>query len=431
MGTEPIADRTRDPGRGRPGREYVCGLIGLALMLFLPGCSPAKDPAEAAGRRTGSPLSRGEFERALLLSGELQAVRSIAIKSPETNTFQMRIQFMAEEGAFIKKGEDLLDFDNSALAEQVRDLESRILDAETQIVSKRNQLASSLKDLEIQVAEREYEHQRTKLEASVDREVLSRKEHAERTLAATKATEELAEVHERIELTRDRGTAELDVLMINRDKLIKDLQSAQQGVDLLSIKAPEDGLVVYERRQNSTLRFQEGDSCWPGQGVIRLPDLSEMQVVFGVNEVDAPLLEVGMPVRVSLDAFPGRELDGEIRKIPSMAVKRDESSKVAIFKVVASLSETWVGEMKPGMSALGRVVFDRRSNVPLVARNAVRFDGEQYWYDPPEGDEAAPLLIAPVDRNDWYYALPEDDFANIGGEPRDTAAAPVDPGGQS
>ena len=46
-----------------------------------------------------------------LLRGELRAVRSIAVKAPETNIFQMRIQFMAEEGSQVEPGDPLLDFD--------------------------------------------------------------------------------------------------------------------------------------------------------------------------------------------------------------------------------------------------------------------------------------------------------------------------------
>ena len=52
-----------------------------------------------------------------------------------------------------------------------------------------------------------------------------------------------------------------------------------RDVDLLTIEAPTDGLVVYASRERSTAKWQEGDSCWPGQTLMRLPDLSEMQVV--------------------------------------------------------------------------------------------------------------------------------------------------------
>jgi len=412
------------------GGALILGLVGLTHLLGCGAPAPSVIAAEARGNAT---IHRGDFERELLLTGELRAVHSVAIKAPQTNQFQMRIQFMAEEGAFVEQGDALLDFDNSALAEQVRDLESQILDAEIQIGTKRAEMASSIKDLEIEVAEAEYEFGRSRLEASVDAEVLSRKEYGERQLAHSKATQELEEIHERIVLTRERGTTELEVLEINRDKLKKDLLVARQGVELLSIKAPAAGLVVYERRRGTTLRYQEGDSCWPGQGVMRLPDLSEMQVEFAVNEVDSPLLRVGMPVQISLDAFPDRELKGKIVRIPSMAVKRSENSKIAIFRVLADLSETWAGEMKPGMSALGRVVVEHRTDVPLIARAMVRFDGEQYRLiaDPADGAQGSGRPIEPVARNESFYLLSEEEYARLTGAAPHTAVVDAGAGGAS
>jgi multidrug efflux pump subunit AcrA (membrane-fusion protein) len=396
----------------------------MALILattLAAGCAGPEMAAEP-GQSHAAPeaiVSRGDFERELLLTGELEAVRSISIKSPQTSIFQMRIQFMAEEGTAVKKGDPILDFDNSSLADRVRELETQILDAEMQIVAKRNELASAMKDLEIQVAERQFEHDRAKVEATIDEAVLSRKEYNERQLTYEKSARELDEIHERIAKTRKSGKADLDVLIIDRDKLRKDLISAENDLEHLSLKAPAEGIVVYEKRRRSTLRFQEGDSCWPGQSIIQLPDLSEMQVEFTVNEVDAPLLEVGVPVRISLDAFPGRELLGEIKHIPSMAVKPTDDSKIAVFRVKASLHDTWVGEMKPGMSVLGRVVVERRENVPLVARHSVRFDGTGYRLQ--EGPDSTGATdgrtIQPIARNASHYVISEEEYARLGGEP--------------
>jgi hypothetical protein len=102
-----------------------------------------------------------------------------------------------------------------------------------------------------------------------------------------------------------------------------------------------------------------------------------------------------------------------------MAVKRNADSKVAIFKVLASLAETWEGEMKPGMSALGRIVVAERQAVPLAPRAAVHFDGESYWIRPSGSDfeSAVSMRIEPVARNELYYLLSEDDYARLGEPP--------------
>jgi multidrug efflux pump subunit AcrA (membrane-fusion protein) len=398
--------------RDRAGKSAWILAWALAAGLCQ-GCAPVGS-SDTPHDPPLEPVTRGRFVKQLLLTGELEAVRSISVKSPQTSLFQMRIQFMAEEGSIVEPGDPLLDFDNSSLAARVRDLETSILDAETRIVSKRNELASAMKDLEIRIAELEYEHGRAKLDASVDPQVVADKEYSERQLAFRKAAEELEEIHERVERTRDRGTAELDVLTIERDKLRADLLSAREDLDLLSIKAPTRGLVVYNHRQGTSLRFQEGDSCWPGQGILELPDLSEMQAVLWVNEVDAPALTTGTPLSMRLDSFPGRELGGRIEQIPSMAIKRRDDSKIALFRVVASLDETWVGEMKPGMSVLGTIVVAEQEGAPLVSRSAVRFDGEVHWL---ENWGAAAERIEPLDRTPTHYLISEDEFARlIGGQ---------------
>ena len=89
-----------------------------------------------------------------------------------------------------------------------------------------------------------------------------------------------------------------------------------------------------------------------------------MEVQFQVSEVDAHRLHVGMPVGISVDSIPGRTFQGEITNIPSMAVTLDEDSAIRIFRVTCTLSRTDNGQMKPGMSALGRMV-NVRQHVPI------------------------------------------------------------------
>ncbi|MDH3784153.1 MAG: efflux RND transporter periplasmic adaptor subunit, partial [Acidobacteriota bacterium] len=307
-------------------------------------------------------------------------------------------------------GDPLIGFDDSSLADRVRVLEAEILNAEIAILSSHNQLASQLKDLEIELAEKQFERDRAALLASIDPEVLSRKEYSERQLAFSKAEESLAETQERLALTQGRGTTQAEVLRIDREKKKKDLRTARSDLSLLTIQAPAAGLVVFATRDRTTTKHQEGDSCWPGQVLVSLPDLSEMKAVFLVNEVDAPQLEVGMPIEIDLDAFPGQTVSGQIEHIPSMAVRRSDSSKIAIFRVEATLSETWSdGMMKPGMSARGRVVLDRHADAPLVARGSVASDGETYWLFTASGR----TTIDPIARNSTHYLLTEDAWSQL------------------
>lgn len=406
-----------------------------------PAAKGSTDIATSKGRLDPAPpLFRGDFEEEVLLTGELKAVRARTIVAPETSIFQMRIQYLPEEGSEVKQGAPLVDFDNTALADRVQDLETRILDAETQIAAKRSELATSLMDLEIERTQKKYEADKAVVRAAIDPEVVSRKEFAERQFEKRKALMELAEVQERIDRTHSKGQAELDVLIIDKEKLERDLLSTRKDLEILSVKAPQDGLVVYEYREGSQLKWREGDNVWPGQPVVSLPDLSEMEVLFSVSEVDAPRLRAGMPLRITIDSVPQRELSGRIVEIPSMAVTRDSDSRVRIFRIRSTLSETIHGVMKPGMSVLGRVSLGRRAGALLVAREAVTQDGTRYRITKRNGGSAAAEQqeIHPVGRNATHYLLepgPDTDSADRSAaevsapapRPSETPAAPTEP----
>ena len=81
-----------------------------------------------------------------------------------------------------------------------------------------------------------------------------------------------------------------------------------------------------------------------------------------------------------------------------------------MFKVAARLSETWVGEMKPGMSALGTLVLDSRTDAPIVARHAVVVDGTEYWL---RGRSGAEHRIEPLSRNERFYLISEEQYARL------------------
>ena len=83
-------------------------LAVIACVLAHTGCATGGDAERGvAGEPSLSTLTRGDFQRDLLLTGELEAVRSISIKAPQTALFQMRISFMAEEGSLVDKGDPL------------------------------------------------------------------------------------------------------------------------------------------------------------------------------------------------------------------------------------------------------------------------------------------------------------------------------------
>jgi multidrug efflux pump subunit AcrA (membrane-fusion protein) len=104
--------------------------------------------------------------------------------------------------------------------------------------------------------------------------------------------------------------------------------------------------------------------------LINLPDLSAMVVKATVSEVDAAQVDSGQEVLVSLDAFPGMAYRGIVAKKGTLARRKEHGSKINVFDVDIDIIDK-DENLKPGMSASGRIIVDHFSDVLSVPLDAV------------------------------------------------------------
>ncbi len=319
-------------------------------------------------------VQRGSIRKILLLDGELRAVRSRTIYS---NTSEdAKIVYMPPEGTVIKAGERVVELDSSTILTKIKDTEDRIVAAENEIVRTSSQQEAQLRDLEVELSRLWLAFEQAKLKAKVPAEVLARREFQEAQLALEKAKTEYDNHLAKIEQKKKEFAAELQVKTIDRDKLKVQLDRAKGNLDGMRIKAPADGMVLYGEHWEGRRKMQVGDVVWGGWPIVRLPDLTEMEVLAMVNEVDGPKLSVGSRCEVRLDSYPDTIITGQVQEISQTAIKAGWMSKAKIFRVTISLDKTVTEIMKPGMSAQVSVTVSESQPELLIPRSAVRFEGE-------------------------------------------------------
>jgi HlyD family secretion protein len=284
---------------------------------------------------------------------------------------------MPPEGTVVKAGDLALELDSTNTLNKIKDNDEKIVAAENEIVRVKSQHESSLRDLEVELSKLWLAFEQAKLKAKVPNEVVSRREFQEGQLALEKAKTEYENHLNKIEQKKKEQTAELQVKIIEKDKLKVQLDLAKSNLDGMKIKAPTDGMVLYNDHWNERRKLQVGDLVWPGWPVVQLPDLTEMEVLAQVNEVDGPRLSIGARAEVRLDSYPDKVITGEIKDISQTAIKANRMAKAKIFRVTISLDQTLMEIMKPGMSALVSVTIGETQPNLLVPRATVRFDGER------------------------------------------------------
>lgn len=155
-----------------------------------------------------------------------------------------------------------------------------------------------------------------------------------------------------------------------------------------NVVAPMDGVVLTKNVEIGESITSGVSSFNAGTVLFSVADVSKMIVKAGVNEVDIGKIKVGMPVKVTLDAYPKVFFNGRIDRI-APAVRLDE--KVRVFDVEIRL-DAQGRELRSGMTANIEVVGERKPKVLTVPVESVfqRDDQEIVFLRKPVDPKAPP-----------------------------------------
>jgi multidrug efflux pump subunit AcrA (membrane-fusion protein) len=365
------------------------------------GPSPASVPS---GRYTVK-VSRGSIKKKLILSGELRAVRShtiFALTSEET-----KITYLPPEGTAVKAGDRLVELDSTTVLSKINDINEKIIAAENEMVKTRSTGESAMRDMGIKLSQLWLPYEKAKVDARIPAGIEDQRTYQQKQLDLAKAKAEYEAQQKKMEDKKKEQASDLEVKTIDMQKLKIQLDQARADLAGMNIKAPADGMVVYANHWAERRKIQVGDVVWGGFPIVTLPDMSAMEVLARVNEVDGPKLSVGEKATVILDSYADQEINGAIKEISQTATKASWMAKAKIFDVAISLDKTITDIMKPGMSARITVEVGDYPDELIVPRAAVQFSAGEPQVLRAEGPDYKMRVIAVTIKaaDPFYYAL--------------------------
>jgi HlyD family secretion protein len=164
-------------------------------------------------------------------------------------------------------------------------------------------------------------------------------------------------------------TAQLDEAN-SRASLIRaesGLQLAQERLNDVTIRAPITGVVIERPVEIGTIIASASQNVSGGTILMKMADLSIMQVRALIDETDLGRVRQGLEVVVRVEAYPERTFNGNVLKIEPQAVI---DQNVTMFPVLVQLDNT-SGLLKVGMNADIEVQIATRDNVVVVPNSAV------------------------------------------------------------
>jgi RND family efflux transporter MFP subunit len=153
--------------------------------------------------------------------------------------------------------------------------------------------------------------------------------------------------------------------------------SGNASTQLARVTAPMNGVVIKKGVELGDTITSGVSSFSAGTVVFTVADLASLIVKVNLNEVDIAKVQVGQPVRITLDAYPQRAFTGRVRFVAPAA---DLVEKIKVFKVEVALDEL-TDSFKTGMSANVEILGERREKAVSVPLEALqRRDGQTVVY---------------------------------------------------
>lgn len=165
------------------------------------------------------------------------------------------------------------------------------------------------------------------------------------------------------------------------------LRMAEVNLGYTTIKSPVRGTVI-DRRVNIGQTVVASLNA-PSLFLIA-KDLKRMQVWASVNEADIGQIRVGMPVRFTVDAYPGQSFRGTVTQKRMNATM---TQNVVTYTVVVTTDNS-SGELIPYLTASVKFEVDKRAGVLMVPNVALRWKPEASHIDAAASVENAPASAA-------------------------------------
>lgn len=296
-------------------------LWGAALIVTASAC---KKPAEQPPEFELIPVERRDIDLTVSAAGAIQPVLTVEVKSKASGEI---IGMHVQSGADVRAGQLLAEVDQRIPRNAVEQASANLDVAQAQLNNAQMQVARADTLYKAQaITETEYE--------------TARLAFASATAGVVRARTEL--------------------------------RAARDALGDTRLLAPVSGTIIDKYVELGTVISSPTRDVGGGTVILTMANLDTVQLQAMVDETDIGKISTGLPVRITVDAYPRRPFQGTVLKIEPKAQVRQN---VTMFPVMVNIANP--GHLlKPGMNAEFEVDVGHRSNVLAVPNAALRRDDD-------------------------------------------------------
>lgn len=309
----------------------IIGIIVATLVTYMAIPSRKSDEAPPP------PHSAHVAARYVAAEGKVEALEGFDIEVGSDLTQRIE-KFLVKEGAAVKKNDVLVRLDSRDLSARLTEVEKELSVAQSRLKevasgSRAEEIRKASATLEAALADEELEGKNLKRsEELFGKGLIARSDLDERERAMKVASAKVKEAGESKKLLQ-KG-AKRETVKLHEDSVEEARASVEYYRRLLDktvIRSPIDGRVIEKY-------LDEGEIVIPETPIITVADVENIRINAEVDETDSGKVNIGDPVDITSDAYPGRVFKGEIEEIAdyvgSRKIKPNNTAKNLDMKVL-------------------------------------------------------------------------------------------------
>ncbi|MEP7383500.1 MAG: efflux RND transporter periplasmic adaptor subunit [Gemmatimonadota bacterium] len=351
-------------------------IAAVALAIAIPGAWLLARDAGVDDPTVVATVKRGDFASVVTTSGELRARKFVQIQGPanaqQAEAYQMKISTIVPEGTVVKEGDVVAELDRSTLAAKLAEVALALTKAEAQYEQAMldstlnlSKAREEMRSMDLQLEEKRLAKEQAVYEAPTVRR--------QAEIDLEKATRALAQAKVDYKTKTEQAQAKMREVGADQDRQRNRLNVVREVMAGFTIKAPASGMVIYVKEWNGRKKTAGSQINPWDPTVATLPDLTQMESITYVNEIDVRKIAAGQPVSVSLDADPSKRLLGKVVSVANVGEQRPNAdAKVFEVKVSVEQADT---TLRPGMTTSNAVETLVLKDVLFVPIEAVVNDG--------------------------------------------------------
>ena len=344
-------------------------------------------------------VKRGTLDIKVYSRGELRPTNSVMLMAPPVvGGGALQIVKLLKTGTRVNPGDVVIEFDPSEQEYKLEQARSGLAEAEQQIAKSKADAAVSAAQDKVSLLKARFDVRRAELDVSRN-ELLSTIDAQKNVLALDEAKRRLAQLEQDVKSRVASNAASLAVLEEKRNKSRLDMQQAQQAIDSMHVKSTMGGVIAIKDNMDAMGGFffsgmvlpeyREGDVVRSGRAVAEVLETADMEIKAKITENDRANVNVGQPIEVRIDAYPGLVLPGKVKSVAGLATGNWWSSDGtrrfdASFKVEkidqrlrsGQTAEVTIAgqEIKDALFLPRQVLFDKEGKPVLYVKNGGKFD---------------------------------------------------------